>query len=304
MKKIYILLCIVFAVEVLYAQNSSISVEGEVVGMTTDLDARVYFPKYDINDRLCALVKVTLINALHSPLVLEVGGLGVVAREEKENGEIWFYVPAQVKNLHFKCAGYDTHNPIPVIFKEGEVFRIKLRVSSLPFAEEIVDMEDGEHLTFKGVPITGTLEQFDKAMVKAGFKKEVIEIPALSPSDVYCGEVAGFNNCVVWWDTIGTHELVYKVIAKVYDGSLDNATEYYEILQNVLTTKYGHPIYPQDYALDKMAIYKAKKGEIKLILWHNTSRCGDSYAINIVYIDYKTIEMSRDMMTHDAIMDL
>lgn len=94
--------------------------------MTTDLDARAYFPKYDVNDNLCALIKVTLTSPLQAPLVLEVGGLGVVAREVQESGEVWFYVPSRVKNLTFKCSGYTSPAPIPVIFKEGCVYRITI----------------------------------------------------------------------------------------------------------------------------------------------------------------------------------
>ena len=127
MKRLLVLLFVTaISVAVSYAQNPNLTVEGNVVELTTDLDARAYFPKRDINDKLCALIKVTLTNTLRNPLTLEVGGLGVVAREEKENGEIWFYVPAQVRNLSFKCAGYIAPAPIPVVFKEGTVYGITL----------------------------------------------------------------------------------------------------------------------------------------------------------------------------------
>lgn len=126
MKRLLVLLFVTaISASVAYAQNPNLTVNGEVVEMH-DLDAKVYFPKYDINDRLCALIKVTLTNTLRNPLILEVGGLGVVAREEKENGEIWFYVPAQVRNLSFKCAGYISPAPIPVVFKEGTVYGVTL----------------------------------------------------------------------------------------------------------------------------------------------------------------------------------
>lgn len=127
MKRLFVLLFItVISASISYAQNPNLTVSGDVVEMTTDLDARAYFPKRDINDKLCALIKVTLTNTLRNPLTLEVGGLGVVAREEKNNGEIWFYVPAQVRNLSFKCAGYISPAPIPVVFKEGVVYGITL----------------------------------------------------------------------------------------------------------------------------------------------------------------------------------
>lgn len=126
MKRLLAVILFIVTVSVCYAQNPNLTVDGDVVEMTTDLDARAYYPKYDINDRLCALIKVTLTNTLRNPLTLEVGGLGVVAREEKESGEVWFYVPAQVRNLSFKCMGYVAPSPIPVRFKEGTVYSITL----------------------------------------------------------------------------------------------------------------------------------------------------------------------------------
>ena len=83
------------------AQNLTMSLKGEVTSHATDLDAKTYYPVLDQNDNLCALIKVTVTNPLKNPLSLSVGGLSVIKREEKEDGEIWFYVPAQVKNLHF-----------------------------------------------------------------------------------------------------------------------------------------------------------------------------------------------------------
>ena len=85
---ILLLLIITVATSACFSQNLSISVEKEIWEDVADLDAKVYFPKTDHNDRPCALVKVTLTNKLKNPLILEVGGLGVVAREEQDSGEV------------------------------------------------------------------------------------------------------------------------------------------------------------------------------------------------------------------------
>ena len=108
------------------AQNLTMSLQGKVQAQGTDLDARTYYPVYDLNDNLCALLKVTVTNPLKNPLVLNVGGLSVVKREEKENGEIWFYVPAQVRNLLFSCAGYAPMDAVPVNLKAGVVYRLTI----------------------------------------------------------------------------------------------------------------------------------------------------------------------------------
>ena len=56
---------------------------------------------------------------------MDVGGLGVIKREVRDNGEIWFYVPYQVKNLTFTCYEYKSIPTIPVSLKEGSVYKIK-----------------------------------------------------------------------------------------------------------------------------------------------------------------------------------
>ena len=112
------------------AQQLTMSVKEGVVECPDDLDARVYFPKTDLNDEVCALLKVKPTNDLKNPLTLEVGGLGVVAREERENGEIWFYLPARVKNLTFSCRGYSDIPPIPVRMKSAMVYRLTLHTDA------------------------------------------------------------------------------------------------------------------------------------------------------------------------------
>lgn len=113
------------------AQQLTMSIKDEVVECADDLDARVYFPKTDMNDEVCALLKVTPTNPLKEKLILEVGGLGVVARVEQENGEIWFYLPAKVKNLRFSCAGYSTPPTIPVNFKSATVYRLTIHTDAV-----------------------------------------------------------------------------------------------------------------------------------------------------------------------------
>ena len=114
------------------AQNQlTMSIKEGVVEDATDMDARIYFPKTDMNDNLCALIKVTPTNQLRNPLTLEIGGLGVVAREAKENGEIWFYISARAKNLRFSCMDYSTPPPLPVQLKAGSVYRLTLHTDAV-----------------------------------------------------------------------------------------------------------------------------------------------------------------------------
>ena len=112
------------------AQSMTMTLDGEVVLQPQDMDAMSYSPVRDANDNLCALLKVTVTNKLKNPLVLETGGLAVEKREGRVNGEIWFWVPYQVKNLQFRCQDYKTMSPIPVRLEKGKVYRLTLRTDA------------------------------------------------------------------------------------------------------------------------------------------------------------------------------
>ena len=126
---ILVVLSIVFVLPV-GAQTMRMSLDGEVVLQPQDADALSYYPVRDQNDHLCALLKVTVTNKLKNPLVLETGGLGVVKRQEQESGEIWFWLPYQVRNLTFLCSEYQPMNPIPVRLEKGKVYRLTLRTDA------------------------------------------------------------------------------------------------------------------------------------------------------------------------------
>ena len=102
------------------------SLAGEVEYVPEDLDGKTYYPVTDQNDNLCSLLKVRLDCRLQNELVLSTGGLSVVKRKEQPDGEIWFYVPYQVRNLTFTCKGYSMMDPVPVELKPGAVYRLSI----------------------------------------------------------------------------------------------------------------------------------------------------------------------------------
>ena len=131
LKRVFVLAAMLVAtVATAAAQQLTMSIKGEPVEDPTDLDASAYFPETDENDNICALLKVTTTNPLNNELVLEVGGLGVTKRVEQPNGEIWFYLPAQVKNLHFSCYGYTKPAPVVAKFKPGKVYRLTIHTDA------------------------------------------------------------------------------------------------------------------------------------------------------------------------------
>ena len=131
MKKLLFTILLLFTCVFAFGQALEISLQGGIKEVPSDLDARVYSPVKDQNNKSCALIKVSVTNTLKNPLTLDVGGLGVTKREERENGEIWFYVPYQVKNLSFRCQDYNDIPIIPVQLKEATVYTLKFQTSVL-----------------------------------------------------------------------------------------------------------------------------------------------------------------------------
>lgn len=313
MKRFIVLLFALSSV-VCYAQNQKIKVDGEVKEMSSDLDAKIYFPKHDFNDRLCALIKVVPSAKLKNPLTLEVGGLGVVDRVEKASGEVWFYVPAQVKNLNFKCAGYDTPSAIPVAFKEGCVYQVKLSVvSSQPTQQVFVSDENAEHLVFKGVPIDGSLNQYVKEMQKAGFRQ--LSGRSGVGSATLTGDFAGFKDCTLQVSTISNHDLVCSI--DVFFSVREKWSELYgdySTLKSMLTQKYGKPAsceekFQVNYSLDDnskmyhaqfdnckyITTYKTPKGTITLRIDNADLKC----FVRLTYSDKTNSSLVRNTALSD-----
>lgn len=111
------------------AKDLSMSSDGRIVYEPTDIDARVNYPVRDFNDRLCALVKVTVVGELKHALTLDLGTTMqfIERRDRQEIGEVWFYIPAGARRMTFKCSGYE---PIEIMdvpaFQPGGVYRITI----------------------------------------------------------------------------------------------------------------------------------------------------------------------------------
>ena len=93
-----------------------------------------------------------------------------------------------------------------------------------------------EHLTFKGVPIDGTLDTYVANMKKAGFTfiREDDGIAMLR------GDFAGYRNCTIGVVTLKSIDIVNR-ISVLFDSHQDwnNIYVNYSSLKEMLTTKYG-----------------------------------------------------------------
>lgn len=132
MKKALILLISLIIPALCMAQNLSMTSDGELTYVSNDLDGKLNFPVMDRNNKQCALIKVTVINELKNPLTLSVGTtLEVVKTDYRTDGEVWFYIPTEVKNLEFRCKSYPPVKiPVTARLTPGGVYRITITANS------------------------------------------------------------------------------------------------------------------------------------------------------------------------------
>ncbi|MGN0190287.1 MAG: PEGA domain-containing protein [Candidatus Cryptobacteroides sp.] len=141
-KKCILVLSALFLSCILYGQQAKMVLDGGVRRDMMSQDALQFYRKPDLNGNICAILKVTLTNSIgDNPLSLNVGAMGVVDREVKENGEIWFYVPYQVKRLNFSCKSYQPMDPIEVNLEEGGVYLLKIRNDAIVQSYLIADVQ-------------------------------------------------------------------------------------------------------------------------------------------------------------------
>lgn len=149
-----------------------------------------------------------------------------------------------------------------------------------------IKADSSAHLTFKGVPLDGTLDQYVVKMKQNGFKH-------ISTNDgiaMLQGDFAGYKDCYVGVSTLKQKDLVHKigVVFPEKDTWSTLSGNYFDLKQ-MLTVKYGKPsievekfdtrIEPRD---DRSKMYEVQfdrckyystwetdKGEIQLSIDHN-----------------------------------
>ena len=114
--------------------------------------------------------------------------------------------------------------------------KILLCFVSVLFA--ISAMAQSEHLSFKGVPIDGTLDQYVAKMTAAGFTY----LGQQDGTALLQGDFAGFKGCTVGVSTLKSVNVV-NTIGVIFPeqnnwASLENQ---YNQLKSMLTQKYGAP---------------------------------------------------------------
>lgn len=131
-------------------------------------------------------------------------------------------------------------------------------------------MAQEKHLSFKGVPIDGTLKQYTAAMVKAGFKSEGTQ-DGLS---LLSGDFAGFKGCIVGVSTISNCDVVNRIAVLFPEKDTWSALMGdYEHLKDLLTEKYGEP----EMVRERFTKYHGNDNDLKM------------YAVNDDEIEWFTV---------------
>ena len=104
------------------------------------------------------------------------------------------------------------------------------------FAQTKLDSTD--HLTFKGIPIDGTLNEYVIKMKKSGFT----HIGTENGIVMLKGDFAAYKDCIIGVTTLKQKDLVSKitVIFPESDTWSSLSSNYYN-LNELLTEKYGEP---------------------------------------------------------------
>ena len=113
--------------------------------------------------------------------------------------------------------------------------RLTLFLVCLVFAGSLFAQQ---HLSFKGVPINGTLKSYTDAMVKAGFRYKGTQ----DGVSLLTGDFAGYKGCMVGVSTLKNLDVVSRIAVRFPDKDTWSAVlADYENLKAMRTEKYGTP---------------------------------------------------------------
>lgn len=95
-----------------------------------------------------------------------------------------------------------------------------------------------EHLTFKGIPIDGSLKEYVSKMESAGLSY----IDEQEGTAMMYGDFAGFKGCLIGVSTLRSSDVV-NTICVIFPEEKDwsSLEESYQLLKRMLTEKYGKP---------------------------------------------------------------
>lgn len=173
--------------------------------------------------------------------------------------------------------------------------------------------DSSKHLSFKGVPIDGTLAEYVLKMKKGGFTHTQTK----DGLAILEGDFASYKSCYVGVSTLKTKDLVCKIVVLFPDrDTWSTLSSNYFNLKEMLTEKYGSPSevvekfdsrsQPDDDG-DKMyqvkfdnckyiTTYETEKGTIQLSIEHDGMiKC----FVKLLYVDKINSEAVRKQALDD-----
>lgn len=195
---------------------------------------------------------------------------------------------------------------------EENVETVETEVDETQLEKEDTNV-NGNHLTFKGVPIDGTLKNFVRRMEKAGFYHDGDKGGAA----MLTGDFAGYKGCTVTVSTLDQKDLVSHITVWFPQRETwgDLSGDYFS-LKKLLTQKYGTPSVCTEkfqssfvdndnskmhaVEFDKCrynTTFKSSKGTIKLSIAH--------HGINDCYVELRYFDKTNSgIITNEALKDL
>jgi len=188
-----------------------------------------------------------------------------------------------------------------------------LLITFISFSQTQADTSSSPHLSFKGVPIDGTLTEYVSKMKKSGFTLE-------STNDgiaILKGDFASYKDCTIGVSTLKQKDLVNKIAVLFPErDSWSSLSGNYFSLKEMLTEKYGKPVEvvekfqnyePKDDgskmyqvkfdACKYYATYEITKGTIYLSIDHDGVT---SCFVRLVYFD----KINGESIKKEAMKDL
>lgn len=176
-----------------------------------------------------------------------------------------------------------------------------------------VKSDSSKHLSFKGVPIDGTLADYVLKMKKNGFTHKGTK----DGIAILEGDFASYKNCIVGVSTLKQKDLVSKIAVMFPDRETwSSLSSNYFNLKDLLTEKYGKPSESveefQSYTPDDdgskltqvqlgackyYTTYETEKGTIQLAIEHDgVTRC----FVKLAYFD----KINSEVVKKQALDDL
>jgi hypothetical protein len=137
--------------------------------------------------------------------------------------------------------------------------KIKFITFFFSLLSALANAQNSEHLSFKGVPINGTLNEYIIKMKQNGFR----HIQTKDGTAFLKGDFAGYKDCYIGVSTLTKKNLVSKITVSFSEqNSWSLLSSNYFNLKEMLTEKYGQPF----EIVEKFSTYEPNDDGSKMIL--------------------------------------